>query len=41
MKSTRREFLSAAAALPLSPILLGTQDKAGLRRPVMGSGAHT
>ena len=30
MKTTRREFLAAAAAAPvLSPILLGTQDKAG------------
>ena len=41
MKTTRREFLATAAAAPLSPLLLGTQDKAGSRAPVMGSGAHT
>ena len=30
MKSTRREFLAAAAAAPvISPILLGVQDKVG------------
>jgi hypothetical protein len=42
MKTTRREFLAAAAATPiLSPILLGTQDKAGSKAPVLGTGAHT
>lgn len=42
MNTTRREFLAAAAAAPiLSPILLGTQDKAGTRAPVMGEGAYT
>ena len=42
MKTTRREFLAAAAAAPvLSPILLGTQDKSGSKPPVLGSGAHT
>jgi hypothetical protein len=41
MKPTRREFLAAAAAVPLSPIILGAQDKAGTKRPVLGSGAHT
>jgi hypothetical protein len=42
MKTTRREFLAAAAAAPLlSPILLGTQDKAGTKPPVLGSGAWT
>ena len=42
MKTTRREFLAAAAAAPvLSPILLGTQDKAGTKAPVLGSGAYT
>jgi len=42
MKTTRREFLTAAAAAPLlSPILLGVQNKAGTKLPVMGSGAHT
>jgi len=42
MKSTRREFLAAAAAAPvLSPILLGVQDKAGTKAPVLGSGAYT
>jgi hypothetical protein len=38
MKTTRREFLGAVAA---SPILLGMQDKAGSKAPVMGSGAFT
>src|SRR5262245_45318722 len=42
MKATRREFLAAAAAAPvLSPILLGVQDKAGTKTPVMGVGVHT
>ena len=41
MKTTRREFMAAAAAVPLSPIILGVQDKAGTKRPVLGSGAHT
>ena len=38
MKATRREFLGAVAA---SPILLGMQDKAGTKAPIMGSGAYT
>lgn len=38
MKTTRREFISAAAA---APILLGMQDKAGTKAPVIGTGAHT
>jgi len=37
MKTTRREFLAAAAA---SPLLLGVQDKSGSRLPVMGDGDH-
>jgi hypothetical protein len=42
MKTTRREFLAAAAAVPvLSPIILGAQDKAGSKAPVLGSGAYT
>ena len=41
MKTTRREFLAAAAAPALSPILLGMQDKAGTKAPVLGSGAYT
>ena len=42
MKTTRREFLAAAAAAPIvSPILLGMQDKAGTKTPVMGQGAYT
>src|SRR5829696_6432466 len=42
MKTTRREFLAAAAAVPaLSPLLLGLQDKSGSRRPVLGGGAFT
>ena len=39
MKPTRRQFIAAAAAAPLSPILLGTQDKSGSKRPVLGAGA--
>ena len=40
MKTTRREFLAATAAAPiLSPIILGAQDKAGTKAPVLGSGA--
>ena len=41
MKTTRREFLAAAAAAPIvSPILMGVQDKSGTKLPVMGEGAH-
>ena len=40
MSPTRREFLAAAAAVPLSPILLGMQDKSGTRAPVLGSGPY-
>jgi hypothetical protein len=41
LKTTRREFLVTAAAAPLvSPILLGMQDKAGTKAPVMGEGAY-
>jgi hypothetical protein len=40
MKTTRREFLASAVATPvLSPVLLGMQDKAGTKKPVMGNGA--
>ncbi len=38
MKTTRRAFLGSMAA---SPLLLGMQDKAGSKKPVMGTGAHT
>ena len=38
MKTSRREFLGSMA---VSPILLGMQDKAGSKAPVMGSGAYT
>ena len=31
--------MAAAVAAPLSPILLGVQDKAGSKRPVLGTGA--
>ena len=42
MKATRREFLAAATGVPvLSPLLLGMQDKAGVKAPVMGAGAYT
>ena len=38
----RREFLAAAAGAPLvGPTLLGVQDKAGTKAPVLGSGANT
>jgi hypothetical protein len=41
MKTTRREFLAAAAAAPIvSPLLLGMQDKAGTKAPVIGEGAY-
>jgi hypothetical protein len=41
MKTTRREFLATAAAAPIvSPILLGVQDKAGTKKPVLGDGAY-
>src|SRR5262245_63920740 len=41
--ATRRNFLkaaAAAAALPLGPTILGGQDKAGTKLPVVGSGEH-
>jgi hypothetical protein len=42
MKTTRREFLAAAAAAPMvSPILLGVQNKSGSKAPVLGEGAFT
>src|SRR5213082_1520777 len=42
MTTTRREFLIAAASAPaVGPILLGMQDKAGVRAPVLGHGAFT
>jgi hypothetical protein len=34
---TRREFLSVAA---VSPVLLGTQNKSGSARPILGTGAN-
>jgi hypothetical protein len=37
MKTTRRQFLATAAAAPaIGPMLLGLQDKAGTRPPVLG-----
>jgi hypothetical protein len=42
MKTTRREFLAAAAAAPIiGPTLLGAQNKSGTKAPVLGAGAHT
>jgi hypothetical protein len=42
MKTTRREFLTTAASAPvLGPILLGVQDKAGVKAPVLGQGGFT
>jgi hypothetical protein len=38
MRTTRREFLTSAAAAPL---LLGLQDKSGAKKPVLGEGVHT
>lgn len=41
MKATRREFLTTAAAVPaFGPILLGIQDKAGTKAPVIGEGDY-
>jgi hypothetical protein len=41
MKTNRREFIAAAAGLPLaSPILLNMQDKSGAKRPIVGDGAY-
>jgi len=41
MTPTRREFLSSIAVAPaLSPILLGMQDKAGAKLPVMGQAPY-
>jgi len=37
MKPSRREFMGMMAA---SPILLGMQDKAGTKSPVLGAGQH-
>ena len=38
----RREFLAAAGVAPLAgPVLLGMQDKAGTKAPVLGTGAYT
>ena len=37
MDPTRREFLASLAA---GPMLLGMQDKAGTKAPVLGDGAH-
>ena len=37
MKPSRREFMGMMAA---SPILLGMQDKAGTKAPVLGAGQH-
>ena len=36
---SRRRFLQSAAAL--APAILGAQDKAGTRPPILGSGEHT
>jgi hypothetical protein len=38
MKTSRRQFLAAAAGAPL---LLGAQDKAGTKAPVLRAGPHT
>jgi hypothetical protein len=41
MKTTRREFVKTVAAAPLlGPVLLGTANKSGSKRPVLGSGSH-
>lgn len=42
MKRTRREFLAAATTASVAaPVLLGMQDKAGSKAPVLGQGAFT
>ena len=39
---TRRDFLATTVAAPMvSPVLLGMQDKAGTKLPLVGEGAHT
>src|SRR5687767_13009682 len=41
MKTTRREFLTTAAAAPvLAPMILRASDKAGSKAPMLGTGAH-
>ena len=37
---TRREFLTAAAAPTLSPLLLGITNKSGSRAPILGTGPY-
>ncbi|MDX2149322.1 MAG: hypothetical protein SFV54_01200 [Bryobacteraceae bacterium] len=39
--ASRRQFLRAAAPLAAAPALLGATDKAGTKRPVVGTGEHT
>src|SRR6267378_3343662 len=38
---TRRTFLTATAGAVASPIVLGAQDKTGVKAPVTGTGEHT
>ena len=41
VRMNRREFLATAGVAPLAaPILLGMQDKAGTKAPVLGAGAN-
>jgi hypothetical protein len=44
-RASRRTFLqssaAAAAAISAGPIILGAQDKAGTKTPIVGSGEHT
>lgn len=39
--SNRRQFLRSVAAAAVAPAIVGAADKAGSRRPVVGSGEHT
>jgi hypothetical protein len=37
---TRRSFIAASTAAAMGPMILGAQDKAGTKRPIVGEGNH-
>lgn len=41
MKSTRRQFVAAGAMAAAAPAFIRAEDKAGTKKPILGSGAHT
>ena len=41
MKTTRREFVAAAAMTVGAPAIIRAQDKAGTKAPILGQGAYT